>query len=242
MTRTNLRFMLLQVRNADDPMRQQEVDCFAQSLCCDPLQVEPWDLLYDSPDRTAVSRCDAVLIGGSGHYSVVSDAPWLDEAFELLREIHREGKPTFASCWGFQAMARALGGHVVHDLSRAEVGTHTLRVTSEGSHDPLFSSRAPTFRGQMGHEDRVDLLPDGAVLLASSSLVENQAYRFEDKPIWCTQFHPELGRLALLERVLQYPKYIEKIAGMPAEQFEELLEDAPETESLLQDFVQLVLE
>ena len=187
-------------------------------------------------------RYDAVFIGGSGHYSVVNDSPWLEGALELLRQIHSEGKPTFASCWGFQAMARALGGHVVHDLSRAEIGTHTLQVTPEGLRDPLFSGRAPTFRGQMGHEDRVDLLPDGSVLLASSSLVENQAYRFEGKPIWCTQFHPELRRMALLERVTQYPKYIEKIAGMPPEQFEEMLEDAPETESLLQDFVQLVFE
>ncbi len=242
MTRTTLRFMLLQIRNADDPMRQQEVDCFAQALCCDPLQLEPWDLLYDCPVWSAVRRCDAVFIGGSGHYSVVSDTPWMEGALELLRQIHSESKPTFASCWGFQAMARALGGHVVHDLSRAEIGTHTLQLTAEGLRDPLFSCRAPTFRAQMGHEDLVDRLPDGAVLLASSPLVENQAYRLADKPIWCTQFHPELRRAALLERVIEYPKYIEKIAGMPAEQFETMLEDAPEIESLLQDFVQLVLE
>ena len=42
MTQASLRFMLLQVRNADDPMRQQEADCFAEALCCDPPQLDRW--------------------------------------------------------------------------------------------------------------------------------------------------------------------------------------------------------
>ena len=242
MSSTRIRFLLLQIRNADDPVRLQEVDSFAWALSCDSEQVTAWDLLSGGPDRRTLAKYDVVLIGGSGDYSVVSDEPWLAAALEVMREICRESKPTFASCWGFQAMACALGGHVVHDLARAEIGTHTLQTTEAGGQDPLFGPLGGEFRGQMGHEDRVDRLPEGAVLLATSSQVENQAYRFVDKPIYCTQFHPELNRRALLERLLQYPAYIERIAGVSADRFEKMVEEAPETEGLLKRFVQLVLE
>lgn len=238
----NIHYLLLQIRNADDPMREQEQDCFIQALGCEEAQITFCDLLYGVPDTAVISTSDVVLIGGSGDYSVTSDSSWLDFALDLMRRLHDEAKPTFASCWGFQAMARALGGEVVNDLATAEVGTHTLTVTEAGINDPLFGSLAPRFRGQMGHEDRVNRLPAGAVLLASSEQVENQAYCFKGKPIYCTQFHPELRREALLGRVLTYPQYIERIAGIPPEQFAEMLEDAPETEGLIRDFVQHVLE
>ena len=35
-------------------------------------------------------------------------------------------------------MARAMGGEVVTDRSRAEVGTYWLELTSEGKNDPVF--------------------------------------------------------------------------------------------------------
>ncbi len=115
------------------------------------------------------------------------------------------------------------------------------QLTKLGLVDSLFRKLPPKFRAQMGHEDCVVQLPKEAVLLASSEIVENQAYRMGDKPVWCTQFHPELKRAQLLVRVLRYPTYIENIAGIPADRFNELVEDAPETESMLRRFVELVL-
>ena len=138
-------------------------------------------------------------------------------------------------------MAKAHHGRVNTDLSRAEIGTHELCLTEQGLRDPLFGYLGSRFNAQMGHEDCVDKLPDNAVLLASSEIVKNQAYRIKDKPIWCTQFHPELKRSQLLTRVLQYPTYIENIAGIPVNRFGELIHDAPETERLLGNFLDLVL-
>jgi len=234
-----LRYLLLQVRNADDPMRLQEVRCFSRVLQVDPSQIEVADLLSESPDAK-VDHVDMVLLGGSGHYSVASEGEWLDRALEAMRKIHTQGKPTFASCWGFQAMARATGGTVIHDLAQAELGTHELRLTPAGRDDPIFGPLGDPFLGQMGHEDRVSELPPGTTLLASTSLVENQAYRFDDLPIYCTQFHPELNRQDLLQRVEIYPEYIERIAKLPPERFGELCSEAPETESLLRRFVEVV--
>lgn len=134
-------------------------------------------------------------------------------------------------------MARAMGGSVVHDMSRSELGTRELRLTPAGHADPIFSPLGETFEAQMGHADRVDRLPGDAILLASTDRVDNQAYRFVDKPIYCTQFHPELNHENLLGRLVQYPEYIERIAKMSYDEFCATVHDTPETEKLLLRFV-----
>ena len=232
-----LRYLLLQVRNADDPMRAHEVRSFARALGAAPEQIGVFDLLGGRLGRDELASTDMFLLGGSGHYSAAGEGEWLERALDSLRLVHETRQPTFASCWGFQALARALGGRVVKDLSHAEVGTHEVWLTEAGKSDPVFGPLGATFDAQMGHEDRVVELPPGAVRLASSQLVENQAYRFDDRPIYCTQFHPELTRADLLLRVEAYPEYIERIAGLPPERFPELLRDAPGTEALLRRFV-----
>ena len=160
-----------------------------------------------------------LLLGGSGHYSAAGEGEWLERALDLMREIHRLAKPTFASCWGFQAMARAMGGRCVHDLPNAEVGTIEVELTDAGREDPLFGNLPTRFAAQAGHEDHVVELPPDAVLLASSDRVREQAFRFAGQPIYCTQFHPELDRTAMMERVIAYPEYVARIARVPYDEF-----------------------
>jgi GMP synthase (glutamine-hydrolysing) len=234
------RFLLLQVRNPDDPMREHEVQCFMRTLSAERAQIQVFDLLSACPTPDDLAQVDIVLLGGSGHYSAASNDPWIENALAAMRELHALKQPTFASCWGFQAMARALGGSVVKDLSRAEVGTHELQLTAAGCDDPVFGPLGERFLGQMGHEDIVDELPANAILLASSDRVRNQAYRLADAPIYCTQFHPELQRDDLMRRIEVYPEYIERIAGLPVERFPELIDESPETPKLLQRFVKWV--
>lgn len=154
----NLRFLLLQVWNADDPMRGHEIDCFSRSLPCASCTSSP--------------------------------------------------SPRSASCWGFQAMARAMGAEVVTDHSFAEVGTIWLELTPEVKQDPVFGPLGDRFQVQIGHEDIMTKLPPGATLLASSGTVRNGAFRFDGKPIYCTQFHPELDREGLVLRIAAYPEYL----------------------------------
>ncbi len=218
-------------------MRHHEVASFARALETTEDRMSIFDLLNHPLEPRHFQSIDMVLLGGSGHYSAAGDGVWLDRALDSLRLIYDSATPTFASCWGFQAMARAMGGEVVHDLNRAEIGTLSLTLTKEGEQDPVFGPLGKTFAGQMGHEDVVTKLPPDAVRLASSHLVENQAYCFTDRPIYCTQFHPELNCGDLLQRVLHYPEYIRKIAGMEPEQFVELIHETPDTEALLTRFV-----
>lgn len=245
---SSLRFLLLQVRNADDPMRQHEVESFARVLECPVENIGVFDLLHNPLTREELTEADMFLLGGSGHYSAVTPSDvspprgelkdWLERALDSLRLVHDTGQPTFASCWGFQGMARAMGGRVVKDIERAEVGTHRLYLTDAGKADPIFAPLGDSFLGQMGHEDHVVELPRGATILAYSDKVAHQAYRFDDAPIYCTQFHPELNHDDLLIRVKNYPEYIERIAGVPPERFPEMLDDTTPSEGILRRFVE----
>lgn len=223
-------------------MAAQEVRCFARMLGCEISAIEVFDLLSAAPPVDKLTKPDMLLLGGSGHYSAASEGAWLERALECMREIHRLSKPTFASCWGFQAMARAMGGKCVNDLPNAEVGTVELQLTQAGRADPLFGQLPPVFRGQAGHGDHVVELPPDAVLLASSNRVREQAFRFAGRPIYCTQFHPELDRNALMERVIAYPEYVARIARIPCDDFIQSCQETPEANSLLRRFIELHFE
>jgi GMP synthase (glutamine-hydrolysing) len=227
-------------------MCTQEVRSFARMLDCELADIEVFDLLASATAGDKLQSADMILLGGSGHYSAASEPgrprprPWLERALDTMREIHARGKPTFASCWGFQAMARAMGGECIHDLQNAEIGTIELQLTDAGRSDPLFGALPSPFIGQAGHEDHVVQLPPDAVLLASSARVPEQAFRFADKPIYCTQFHPELDRAAMLERVVAYPEYVARIARIPFDDFIYSVRETPEANSLLRRFVKLI--
>ncbi|MEM7230266.1 MAG: type 1 glutamine amidotransferase, partial [Planctomycetota bacterium] len=234
---SSLRFLLLQVRNPNDPMREHEILCFAEALRCDSSQLEPLDLIRGDISDQHIHQNDVVLIGGAGDFSVAEGGDWLERAMDMMRRLHDQSMPTFASCWGFQGLARALGGEVVRDHHRAEVGTYELTLTEAGRDDPVFGSLGDTFPAQLGHEDIVDSLPADAILLASSERTTNQAYRIADRPIYATQFHPELNREHLLARLQQYPKYVESVAKKPYAEFVHDVRETPGTMSLLTRFL-----
>ena len=234
-------FLLLQVRNADDPMREHEIQCFSRSFRCDEDRIRVFDLLSGVPSQRELGEADAVLLGGSGNYSVAKGGPWLPAALETMRQLHETSKPTFASCWGFQAMARAMGGKVVTDRSRAEVGTLWLDLTPEGKKDPVFGPLGDRFQVQIGHEDIVTRLPEGATLLASSPTVEIEAFCFDGRPIYCTQFHPELDRDGIVARITQYPDYLPLTGHATLEDFSAATPETPETEAILRRFVTVAL-
>ena len=232
-----IRCLLLQVRDAGDPMSGHEIGSFERSLSPRPARIEVFDLLGGPLLPRDLDGVDLVLLGGSGAYSAATGGPWLATALDSLRTVHASGVPAFASCWGFQAMAAAMGGEVVNDRGRAEIGTHDLVLTAAARTDPVFGGLGGSFKAQMGHEDRVKTLPPKSTLLASSALVANQAYRFDDAPVYCTQFHPELDAAGILVRLSAYPRYLAEVAGTTYEEIAARLEETPEASALLRRFV-----
>ena len=216
-------------------MMAHEVSSFERALAPIPAEIAVFDLLGGKLRGRDLAGTDLVLLGGSGAYSAAIGGPWFATAMDSLRTVHASGVPAFASCWGFQGMA------VVQDRSRAEVGTHRVFLTPEAGDDPVFGGLPRSFAAQMGHEDLVEELPPHTTLLASSEAVVNQAYRFEDAPIYCTQFHPELDSEGLLARLSTYPRYAAEVVGAPFQTIADRFEETPEANRLVRLFVENVL-
>ena len=231
-------FLLLQVRDETDPMREHEVECFRSGLGLDETQPETFDLLGSELPQSLIDDSAMVLLGGSGKYSAVGEGEWLDRALSSLRLVHRSKTPTFASCWGFQALARAMGGTVEHLPHLAEVGTYQVETTDEGCCDPLFSSCGTQFAAQLGHEDFVTKLPTNTTLLARTER-SFQAFRFNDRPIYCTQFHPELTKADMDMRLAAYPEYAELATKVSFEHTTPGFKETPIAANLLKRFVTL---
>jgi len=234
-----IRCLLLQVRDPDDPMGPHETASFRRVMASLPTEIAVFDLLSRPLLARDLDGVDLVLMGGSGSYSATSTEPWLKTALDSLRLVHASRVPAFASCWGFQGMAAAMGGEVIRDRSRAEVGTYEVALTPAGRADPVFSYLGSRFRAQLGHEDLVETLPPRTTLLASSARVAHQAYRFEDAPIYCTQFHPELDAAGLCSRLAEYPRYAEEVTGCTMEEVLARFQDAREAEELVARFAEL---
>jgi GMP synthase (glutamine-hydrolysing) len=201
-----VKFLLLQARVPDDPVTFHERLCFRESLGIDLGDLIPHDLLAGPPDAEVMESVDCVLVGGSGDFSVAEtiEERWLADFVDFMARLVDRKVPTFASCFGFQALVLAGGGKVESDGSRAEVGTFELQVTPEGANDRLFWSLAPSFHAQVGHKDHATVLPSGVVHLATSERSTYQAITIPGKPIYATQFHPELSRDRNEERFRHY--------------------------------------
>ena len=202
----------------------------------------PFDLLAGAPTLADVRRHDALMIGGSGAFSVSQDnLPGQTAVLELLATVVAAGHPTFASCFGFHLLVAALGGEVIYDPAGMEVGTYELALAEDGRADALFNHLPPRFMAQLGHKDRAVRLPDGVTNLAASALAPYQALRIPDRPIWATQFHPELTGA---ENLLRFERYQAEYAALygPAElaAVRARFAPSPHTEGLVRNFLELV--
>jgi len=236
------KLLLLQTRKSNDPARHEERVSFAQRLGLPLENVVPHDLLQGPPSLAKVERFQAVLIGGAGEFDVSKrDLPYQDETLQRLREMVDLGGPMFASCFGFQMLVEALGGKIIPDPDAVEIGTFELRLTPEGEEDELFSILPPAFLGQLGHKERALFLPPGVVNLAYSDKVAYEAFRIPGKPIWATQFHPELSKE---DHLVRFQRYIDIYAKLfTEEQIQEMLaqfKPSPEAEKLLPRFLELI--
>lgn len=234
------RFLLLQARDSDDPMRANEVECFCDTMGIQKNQVEAHDMLLGPPHFDTVRKFSGLLFGGSGDYYVSKgNLPYLEETCEFVRIVVSESIPTFASCFGFQLIVQSLGGTIIHDIKRAEVGSAYLELTEEGKQDLLFRALPSKFVAQMGHKDRAISYPPELVNLAFNDCCPFQAFRVKGKLIWGTQFHPELDLKANRARVGYY-NYVGDSAIQSKDSSDLLSLESLEASQLLKRFSELL--
>jgi len=198
------RALLVSLRDPHDPMSLQERRCFADRAELPIDAVDLWPMAEGRPDRGRLAGYDAIFFGGSGAYSVLDDVPWIRDGLRTLVDVAELRVPAWASCFGFQGLALALGGEVIRDDARQELGAYEIALTDAGRADPVIGVLPPVFWAQEGHHDHVMGLPNGVTLLAVGQNIRNQAFRVDGTPFYASQFHPELTVETTVERFLHY--------------------------------------
>ena len=236
-TDPQIRFLLLQARLPRDAMAIHEHECFARTLGVTLEQIEIHSLLDGSPSPERFEAAQALLVGGSGQFSVLDNEAWVKGFIDFLADVVvAQRKPTFASCFGFQGLVLAGGGEVICDKENTEVGTFELTLSEAGQSDPLFGAMPARTKVQLGHKDRADRLPSGMVHLASTERAPYQALRVEGTPIVATQFHPELMKQDNIDRYLRY--WEEYGSGDPGnDPVLRSMDESPEASALLPRWV-----
>ena len=110
--------------------------------------------------------------------------------------------PFLGACYGVGTLGSHQGASI--DGTYAEpISAPTVELTEAGLVDPLLAGVAPQFQAFVGHKEAVSRLPEHAVLLARSASCPVQMFRVKTH-LYATQFHPELDRTGLMERVRIY--------------------------------------
>ena len=125
----------------------------------------------------------------------------------LDAELFEVGIPVFGICYGFQAMAQALGGTVAR-TGLSEFGGTTLRVDQPGA---LFAGLPGELSVWMSHGDSVSEAPAGFQVTASSAGAPVAAFEDTGRRLAGVQFHPEVLHSEHGQRVLEH--FLHDIAG-----------------------------
>jgi len=142
-----------------------------------------------------------IILGGPMNCDEIARYPNLATEVEIIRQAVDRGMAVLGICLGAQLLAKALGGSVSRNATR-EIGWYDVRLTKEGSNDPVLGAFAVTQEVFQWHEDGISLPPD-AVHLATSEASEVQAFRYGEHA-YGFQFHLEVDA-PLVERWLTVP-------------------------------------
>jgi GMP synthase (glutamine-hydrolysing) len=201
-------FLLLATR-AQDPAADNEYAAFMgfsgldeQSLIRRRLEREPLG-------EVDLNDWSGILLGGGPYNSSDLQAGKSPlqlrveaDLRRLLDQVIHADFPFLGTCYGIGT----LGGHqgAVVDRQYSEpVGPVPITLTEAGRADPLLRDLPGVFDAFVGHKEAISVLPDHAVLLASSPTCPVQAFRIGDH-VYATQFHPELDVLGLCTRIEVY--------------------------------------
>ncbi len=146
-----------------------------------------------------------VVMGGPMGVYELERYPHLAIESRIIREAINRDMRVLGICLGSQIIAHCLGAEVYPGHEK-EIGWYHVELTGDGLKDPLMRRLAihprvgdfwRKFKVFHWHGDTFDLQL-GAVLLASSELYKNQAFRYGDN-VYGFQFHMEVTKDMLTE-------------------------------------------
>jgi GMP synthase-like glutamine amidotransferase len=130
-----------------------------------------------------------VIMGGAMGVHDTDQYPWILEEIEFIKAAIHSGKIVIGVCLGSQMIASALGAKVYKN-SEPEMGFWPIIFSQQAQQDIVFRHFPAKFDVMHFHFDTFTL-PEGAILIASSTITPVQAFRFGTN-VFALQFHSEL--------------------------------------------------
>src|SRR3954447_18294012 len=150
---------------------------------------------HTMPVAEMLARKPKAIVLSGGPSSVYEEgAPAIDQA------LFTSGTPVFGMCYGFQLMARGLGGEVAHTGAR-EYGRTSVSVSSEGT---LLADVPAEHTVWMSHGDSVVAAPAGFDVLASTDKTPVAAFEDVGRGLAGVQWHPEVLHTEHGQKVLEH--------------------------------------
>ena len=162
----------------------------------DPLRAQGYEIRYCEAGRDDLGALLGyqaplpdllVVLGGPIGAYEEADYPLLNDEIDAVSRQLKADRPLIGICLGAQLIARALGARVFP--GQKEIGWGPLFPSPEGANSCLAPLAENDWQVLHWHGDTFDL-PDGAHLLASTSMTENQAFTVGPRVLGL-QFHVE---------------------------------------------------
>ncbi len=171
-------------------------------------EIMPWDA-----DEAAVAGFGARGIILSGGPESVTDA----SPPRAPGVVFTLGVPVLGICYGMQTMAMQLGGRVAPSSHREFGYARVRRSGSSRLLDGIAQDderESPELDVWMSHGDRVELVPPGFAVIASTANAPLAAMADERRRFYGVQFHPEVTQTRAGQRILE--RFLREICGCDA--------------------------
>jgi len=235
-----MKILLVQTRK--DKMIEHEYDCFIKEMNLKPEELVAYDMFKENKiDAEIADQYDAVILGGTGEFAVYNEdqLTFLPDIYRLIRHCYDKDIPLLGVCFGIQLAAVAFSGEVKYMPENKEAGNYLVTLSKEGRQDPIFEGLPNPFYAVIGHMDCVTQVPENAIVLASSERCAVQALTFPGKKFYVFQFHPELDKQGLVDRL----KFYYKKGYAKEEEIQDIIdnaEEADEPRKILMNFKRMI--
>jgi GMP synthase (glutamine-hydrolysing) len=137
---------------------------------------------YEETSFTGMSSYDGIIMSGSPRGDDI-----VDHHLPFFQWIKTCDIPIFGICAGHHITGKLYGAQLLRSVEK-EVGENFLYIRQK---DPIFNGCPGKFLVRQNHHDSITL-PKDFILLAHSQGCRVSMMKHPAKPLYTTQFHPEI--------------------------------------------------
>jgi GMP synthase (glutamine-hydrolysing) len=137
---------------------------------------------YKEISKINLSQYDGAILSGSPRGDDI-----VDHHLPFFKWIESYQKPILGICAGHHIIGKIFGSTLIRTIE-TEIGDHTVYIDKE---DSIFEACSNPMIVRQEHHDSITL-PEDFEKLAHSDMCQVQVIKHKTKPIYSTQFHPEI--------------------------------------------------